>query len=105
MKRGDPGPFCRSSKKSLYPFSHLIGRLIGEGDRENVPGLHPFFFNKISNSVSQDSGLSTSRTCKHQEWSLGFQNRLLLNRIEIVEQRHRIKPSVKYKMQIEKLAF
>jgi hypothetical protein len=95
MERRDPGPPRRSSKKSFHPFPHLIGCLIGKGDGKYVPRMHPLFLNEIGNPVGQNSGLSTSGTCKNKEWPLGFQNRLPLNGIEIVEKRHKQKRNVK----------
>jgi hypothetical protein len=88
MEGGNPGPFGGPSEKSLHPFSHLIGCLIGERDRQDIPGVDSFLLNQISDPISQDPCLSTSSTCKDQKRSLRFQNSLLLNRVEIVEQRH-----------------
>jgi hypothetical protein len=88
MKRRDPGSPRRSPKKPLHPFPHFIGCLIGKGDGKDVPWVHPFFLNEIGDPVSQDSGLSTSGPCKNKERPFGFQDRFLLNGVEIVEKRH-----------------
>jgi hypothetical protein len=88
MEGGNPGPFGRLSKKTFHSLFHFIGRLVGESDGKDIPGGNPFFLNEVGDSVGQDTGLPTSRTGKDQEGPFGLKNGLLLNRIEIIEQRH-----------------
>src|SRR4030043_81482 len=88
MEGRNPGPFGRLSKKTFHSLFHFIGRLVGESDGKDIPGGNPFFLNEVGDSVGQNPGLSASSPCKNQEGSFGLKNGLLLNRIEIIEQRH-----------------
>src|SRR4030043_1959912 len=88
MEGGNPGPFGRLSKETLHSLLHLVSCLVCEGDSQDIPGGNPFFLNEGGDSVGQNPGLSASSPCKNQEGSFGLKNGLLLNRIEIIEQRH-----------------
>ena len=59
MESVQPHIFGRGSHQGIYPLAHFLGRFVGEGDGQDVPGFHPFF-QKIGDLGGQCLGLATA---------------------------------------------
>ena len=69
-------------------FGHFFGRLVGERDRQNVPGAHPLFTNKPGDTIGDNPRLARTGTGQNQQRSFAVQNGLFLRRVEVFEKIH-----------------
>src|SRR5574337_2201193 len=97
MKRPDPDAAAipqtqlgvALSQQIRHPPLHLTGGLIGEGDRQDIPGRDPAVADQIGDPPGDDPGLPRPGPRQHQERPLGMQNRLRLSRVHIGDYRVR----------------
>lgn len=66
MERGYPYAFRTEAHNIIHSFPHFTRGLIGKGNCQDIPGIHVFIFYQVSDTVSQHTGLTASRTCKDQ---------------------------------------
>ena len=83
VKCGHPDALRAKAHNFVHTLSHLLRRFVGEGDRHNIPGVHPFLLNQVSNSVRQNPGFSGTRSCQNQQRPFCVADCLFLLRIQI----------------------
>ena len=54
-----PHILCGRPHQGIHPLTHFLGRLVGEGDGQDVPGLDPFF-QEIGDFGGQGLGLAAA---------------------------------------------
>ena len=67
---GDPHTLSAEADQVVNALAHLPRSLVGESDRENIPGIHSALIHQISDPVSDHPGLSAARARKDQNRSL-----------------------------------
>lgn len=67
-------------------LAHLIGRLVGEGDAQDVPRQDAQLTHQVSESVGQGPGLARARPGDHPDEALGGGDRLPLGLAEMQQQ-------------------
>ena len=82
MKSHDPHARA-SADQLLDTFSHLAGRLIGEGYRQNLIGTHALL-DQVRDTVRHRRGLSAARARQDQQRSVNMGRRLALFWIQMV---------------------
>ena len=74
---GDAGP-----EQPLHPFGHLLGRLVGEGDGQDLVGAEALLSDQIGDAVRQGSRLAGARAGDDQDGPFGVKDRLSLNGVQ-----------------------
>ena len=74
------------ANQAPHPFPHLASRLVGEGHRQDIAGLHPLL-QQVRNPVDHRAGLARPRPGKDEDWTLGSLHRLGLSLVQA--RRHR----------------
>ena len=69
------------------PLLHLVGGLVGEGDRQDRVGRHLEVADQMGDPVGEHPGLARTGPGDHQHRPVGGGDRLALGGIEIVEER------------------
>ena len=69
-----------------HPPAHLVGRLVGEGERDDRRRRHAHR-DQVGHAMGDDPGLTAARTCQHQERSLDVGGGSTLRLIQSVEKR------------------
>ena len=59
----------RLLQQNLQTLPHFSGRPVGEGDGQDLPGLHPLLAHQVGDAAGQDPGLARARTCRHHHRS------------------------------------
>src|SRR3990172_2645101 len=85
MKGSDEYAFALRTDKAHDPVSHLLGRLIGEGHRENGRRRDALFTHQIGDPVGYDPRLSRARAGQYEEGPLGVHDGFFLVRVEIFQ--------------------
>ena len=67
----DPHIDARSDE-CLHPVAHLLGRLVGEGDRQNVVRVHAHFPDQICDPAGHGAGLAASGSRQNEQRPLGM---------------------------------
>ena len=65
---------------------HLVGRLIGEGDGEDVEGREAALLDQVSGAVGEDAGLAAAGAGEYEKGAVAVEDGLLL---AVVEPRER----------------
>ena len=65
-------------------FAHLLGRLVGEGDRGDALGRVAAAVDQVGDLFHDHPGLAAAGACQHQQWALVVQHRGALGGIEHV---------------------
>jgi hypothetical protein len=74
--------------EARHSLAHLLGRLVGEGDRQNLAGLGEAPSHEVRDAIGNDAGLSRARASEYQEWPARVEDGLSLGRIEGLEEIH-----------------
>ena len=82
MKRADPDTLGSESDQLIHTFPHFARCFIGKCNGENIPRVHPFFFNQIGNAVRQHPRLSRSGSRQNQNRSFCLIDRFFLHIIQ-----------------------
>ena len=82
----DPHALRRNAEQLLDPVTHLMGSLVGKGDRENAPGRGLLYLHQPGNTVNQHPGLAGAGTGQHQLLTGLGSYGLALGVIERIEQ-------------------
>ena len=93
MKGGDEHICPRSPQHGVHTFPHLSGRLVGEGDGQDLPGHDPLI-DQVGDPVGQDPGLSGAGSRQHQKGPLRMLHGLPLSVIQFHQ--HRIHLSASF---------
>ncbi len=80
-RRGDP----EGEEEAGDAPGHLLGRLVGEGDGEDLTRVEAVRREETSDAVGDDAGLPAPRPGQDQERPLGMADRLPLGGIQIAE--------------------
>jgi hypothetical protein len=67
-----------------HPAPHLVGGLVGEGERHNRGGGHPHG-DQVGHALGDDPGLAAARPCQHQQRPLDVGGGLTLGLVQAVE--------------------
>ena len=78
VEGGNPHLAGSLSHQLIHAVPHFPGRLVREGNGQNIPGLHAAVFDEIGDAVGQHPGFSASGTCQHQQRPLRTADRLRL---------------------------
>ncbi len=78
MECGDPYALCPKPYQFIHTFPHLPCCLIGECDRQDIPGIDIAFINQVADPVRDHTGLSASRPGQDQDRSLCLKAGFLL---------------------------
>ena len=57
VEGADPDALRAKADDIVHPLPHLPGRLVGEGDGQDVPGIDPPLLDEVGDPVGQDPGL------------------------------------------------
>ena len=71
------GP-CQSGKTR----AHLLGCLVGEGDGQNLPGLHAAIAHEMRDAVGEDARLARTRAGQHEQRPVHALHRAALRVVE-----------------------
>ena len=82
-----PDIFRRRAYHGVHPVTHLFGRFVGKGDRQDFIGRHPQF-QQVSNAAGQHLGLSAARPCQNQHRPVNMFHRSLLLRVQVCKSIH-----------------
>ena len=86
VEGGDPDLLRLRPHEGGDPLLHLPGRFVGEGDRQDVPGVDPLLRKQISDPVGQHPRLSASRAGHDQHRPFRGLHRFSLGRIQSGQQ-------------------
>ena len=67
-------------------LAHLVGRLVGEGDAQDVPRQDAQLIDQVGEPVGQGPGLAGARPSDHPDKALGGGDRLTLGGIQFSQQ-------------------
>ena len=81
-----PHPPVHPADQRADPLAHLLGGLVGEGDREDLVRPRPAGGQKPGDAVGQDPGLARARPGQHQQRALAVGDGLALGRVQLGEQ-------------------
>ncbi len=70
MERGDPDALRAKADEVIHALTHLPGRLIGKGNRQDIPWIDAAFLHQIGNAVCDHTGLAAASSCQDQNRSL-----------------------------------
>src|SRR5579863_593452 len=90
MKCGNPGVRrrkARSYQQVADALLHLVGRLVGESDAQNLFRGHTLL-NQVRDAVGDYARLARARASQHKDGSLRGEDSLLLAYIQIVKKIH-----------------
>jgi hypothetical protein len=87
VERGDPHLLRHGTDQASNAFAHLAGSLVGEGDRQYLEGRDTLVADQVGDPVREYPGLARTRSCHHQQRTLGMGDGLVLGRVETIEQR------------------
>ena len=68
----------------MDPGPHLVGRLVGEGHAQNIPGRYADLVHQIGEAMGKGPGLAAARTGDHPDIALRGRHRRKLFIIQIV---------------------
>jgi hypothetical protein len=74
------------TEQPLHPFAHLLGGLVGEGDRQDLPGLRHVRVDQIGDPVGEHPGLAAAGPSEYQQRSLTVCDGLALGLVETLQQ-------------------
>ena len=86
VERADPHLLGTLADKHLDPAAHLARGLVGEGHRQQTVGPDPAGGDQVGDPRRQDAGLAAARAGKDEERAVAVRDRLLLGRVEALEQ-------------------
>ena len=86
VKSADPHPLGGSADQALDTLAHLGGRLVGEGDRENLARPRLPTLEQAGDPSGQHARLTGAGTGHDEQCGPPIQNRLTLLRIESIEE-------------------
>ena len=89
VERGDERRVA-AAEQLLDTLGHLACRLVGEGDRHDVPGAHPPLADQVGDAVGDDPGLARAGSGQDEERSLAVQHGRFLGRVQVGEEAHRV---------------
>ena len=81
----DPGVGSLEAEQVPEPLPHLARRLVGEGDREHVPGGDAPLPDQVGDAVHDDPGLAGAGSGQHEERPVPVQHGLALGVVQGVE--------------------
>jgi hypothetical protein len=81
----DPDPARDLRQEVLEAGSHLAGRLVREGDREDLVRLDPNGGDEMGHAMRQHTGLAGARAGDDEERPFGVRDRLTLGGIQVGE--------------------
>jgi len=73
-----------------HPVPHLPGRLVREGEGENLAGRDPEAVDQVGDAVREDPGLPAPGPGQDEQGTVRSEHRLPLGRIQIVQELHSI---------------
>jgi hypothetical protein len=86
VERRHPHLLGHGADERLNARLHLVGRLVGEGDGQDLEGRDPLFLDEPRDAVRQHARLARPGTGHDQERTAGVGHRLPLDRVEVFEQ-------------------
>ena len=86
VEGGHPHRPHRAADQVADPLAHLGRRLVGEGDREDLPGAGLAGRQQVGDPVGEDAGLAGAGAGQDQQRPVGVLDRLALRRVEAREQ-------------------
>ena len=82
VESGDPDALGAAAQDLVHALPHLSGRLVGECDGEDIPGIHFALVDQICDAVGDDAGLAAAGARQDQDRALGLEAGLLLLAVE-----------------------
>ena len=86
VERRHPHAPGHRAYQDLDPFPHLLGRLVGEGDGQDLEGGHALLGDQPRDAVRKDPGLARTGAGHDEQRAARMGDRLSLDRVEAVEQ-------------------
>jgi hypothetical protein len=86
MEGHHPHPARDPTHQSLDPLAHLVGGLVRERDREDLPGLYASGGDQPRDAVGQDACLPGAGAGEHEQRTVAVCDRLALGRVQLGEQ-------------------
>ena len=68
--------------QGIEALPHLVGRLVGEGDGKDLPGVHAQILHQVGDTVGEHPGLAGTGTGQHQQGAFGAEYRFALGRVQ-----------------------
>ena len=81
----DPDRTSDVAEEVLEAGAHLLGGLVGEGDREDLVRLHAAGRDQVGDAVGEHSRLAGARAGDHEQGAFGREHGLLLDRVQVRE--------------------
>ncbi len=82
VEGADPHAAGASRQEVAQTLAHLGGRLVGEGDRQDLPGAHALVVDHVRDAVGEHARLARARAREHEQRPLGALGRLALGGVE-----------------------
>ena len=86
MERSHPDAACGQVEQLLDPRAHLPGRLVGEGDGQNLVWLGATLLNQPGDPVGKDACLAAARSGEDEEGAVVSGDRCSLRRVKTGQQ-------------------
>ena len=81
----DPDRARDRAEQIFETLAHLPGRLVGEGDREDLVRLHAAGVDQVRDAVGEHARLAGARAGDDEERAFGRENRLALRGVQVCE--------------------
>ncbi len=85
VERHQPDRACDAADGAFDALLHLAGRLVREGDREDLVRLHAVRSEQVADAVCENTRLPRAGSGDHEQRAFGRQHRLSLGRIQVGE--------------------
>ncbi len=86
VEGGDPHALGHRAHQGSHALLHLVGRLVGEGDGEDLERRHAPVGDQVGDAVGEDPGLAGPRPGHDQQRSLLVEHRVPLDGVQPREQ-------------------
>ncbi len=86
VEGGDPHALGDRADETGQPCPHLVGRLVGEGDGEDLPRRGVAGGDEMGDAVGKDPGLARSRPRHHQQGAAPVDHGPALGVVQALEQ-------------------
>ena len=86
VEGGDPHPLGPGAHQLDDPPAHLVGRLVGEGDGQDLPGGRLARGEQVGDAPGEDAGLARTRAGHDEQRPAAVDDRLALGIVQALEQ-------------------
>ena len=86
VEGGDPHAACDGAHQLAHPLPHLGGGLVGEGDREDLPGQRLPAVQQMGDAAGEHAGLAGAGTRDDQQRAAAVLDGLALGRVQALDE-------------------